>query len=33
MLYNYWGYEDGRPKLQIGMNGGVLWGRTRPGRG
>jgi hypothetical protein len=24
MLYNYWGYEDGRPKLQIGMNGGVL---------
>jgi len=33
MHYNCWGQEDGGEELQIEMNGGVLWGRPRPGRG
>jgi len=33
MHYNCWGQEVGREELRIEMNGGVLWGRTRPGRG
>jgi hypothetical protein len=33
MLYNCWGLEDGRAKLQIGMNRDVLWERPRLGRG
>jgi len=32
MHYNCWGQEDGGEELRIGMNGGVLWGRPRPGR-
>jgi len=26
-------YKNGGGELKIGMNGGVLWGRPRPGRG
>jgi hypothetical protein len=33
MHYNCWGQEDGGEELHIEMNGGVLWGRPRPGRG
>jgi hypothetical protein len=33
MHYNCWGHEDGGEELRIEMNGGVLWGRPRPGRG
>jgi hypothetical protein len=33
MHYNYWGHEDGGEELRIEMNGGVLWGRPRPGNG
>jgi len=27
------GQEDGGEELKIGLNGDVLWGRPRPGRG
>jgi hypothetical protein len=33
MHYSCWGEEDGGEELRIEMNGGVLWGRPRPGRG
>jgi hypothetical protein len=33
MHYSCWGQEDGGEELQIETNGGVLWGRPRPGRG
>ena len=33
MHYNCWGQEDGGEELHTEMNGGVLWGRPRPGRG
>ena len=33
MQYNCWGQEDGGEELRIEMNRGVLWGRSRPGRG
>jgi len=33
MHYSCWGQEDGGEEMRIEMNGGVLWGRPRPGRG
>jgi len=33
MHYNCWRQKDGGEELRIEMNGGVLCGRPRPGRG
>ena len=33
MHYRCYGYDDGGEELKTGRNGGIFWGRPRPGRG